>query len=223
MSAVPSTASAKLQQSYQTAINEGKVLDVSKIRTDGAGSRTMNYPKSVSGSKKWVDNLPVVSNNYNAYAFALQLLGPDFKQYADLFLQMYGAQPLERQAAAARPVAAMAPPATLGTMLVPISQVTMVTRARSPAKRGPRKAKSPRAPRVQAPLVQAMPTRGFVAPPMPQYQAPLATQYRAPLAPVARVPSPPRAVAYQAPPRVPSPPRQTFQMVGQQQMLPFRR
>jgi len=112
------TTYTKLVTSYTNAVNSGKVLDVSELKTDGTGSRSVNVPKTGKGTKKWVEGLPIVSNNYATFAFAMQTLGPDFKPYADAYFAMHGADRIVPQVAV-KQVAVVAPksPARLGPVM----------------------------------------------------------------------------------------------------------
>lgn len=65
-----------------------KVLDVSNIRTDGKEWRTINEPKRES-SKKYIQGVPVVSDNYEAYEFVMKVLGEKFLPYADEYRRLY--------------------------------------------------------------------------------------------------------------------------------------
>lgn len=203
-----SAAAAKLYASYNGAVANGQVLDVSNIRTDGVGARSMDFPKSLGGAKKWIGDLPVISNNYQSYAFAMELLGlvyqqPEaYQQFATMFLQQHGEGKLERQGTAVRPMPTTPfPPASQGALMVPINQLVQATQARSPAKRaGPRVrqagVRAVQATRVQAPLVQQVmsgrPATSRVQAPsvFPQAQQRMQPAPLAPLAP--RAPSPPR-------------------------------
>lgn len=152
MQATISPVTARLQTAYNNAVNQGQVLDVSGIREDGTGTRRVDYPRTATGTRKWVGSLPIISNSYEAYAFAVRNLGvPDAEGYSSVFLQSYGAQPLERQANLNRPAPLTPFPGARGALIVPVSQVT-VSAARSPAKRGGRRAAAaaPKAPRSPA-------------------------------------------------------------------------
>jgi len=65
------------------------VLDVSKIRPDGTGIRVITAPTTRS-AKKMIPDLPIVSDNYNAYRAAIRLLGPEYQPYANEYLRLYG-------------------------------------------------------------------------------------------------------------------------------------
>lgn len=84
------TPYAKLVTALNDAVKTGKVLDVSKLSADGKGSRTIPMPKSGKGTKKWVDNFPVLSNNYASYALAMQILGPEYAVYSQQYANLYG-------------------------------------------------------------------------------------------------------------------------------------
>lgn len=84
--------SIKLIETYNSVITAGKVIDVSDLQPDGRGFRTMPAPKTSRGKKKRVDNIPVISDNYETFALAMALLGPDFATYATKYLELYGRQ-----------------------------------------------------------------------------------------------------------------------------------
>ena len=68
--AAQSPASVKLISAYNAAVAEGKVLDVSALQVDGTGARRIKIPKTTRGTKKWVGDVPIVSDNYNSYALS---------------------------------------------------------------------------------------------------------------------------------------------------------
>ena len=235
---------AKLNAAYNNATYLGQVLDVSGVRLDGTGTRRVDYPATLTGTRKWVGVLPIISNNYDSYAFVVRTLNiPDAEVYAQNFLDSYGAQPLERQLNQNRPAPASPFPATRGALIVPTAQVT-VRGARSPAKRGgPAGRGGPGSrggrrggrggqvgQRVLSPRVGQAPQQQFVPAPQPQRtfaQAPQPqrtfAQAPQPQRTFAQAPQPQRTFAQapqpfaQAAPRVPSPPRTIFQ--GGQQAL----
>src|SRR5579872_6844052 len=72
------------------AVKRGKVFDVSNMDADGYGYRVVNVPTKTSNSMKWVDDIPIISNNYTAYKYAMDLLGPDYDTYSEQFLIYHG-------------------------------------------------------------------------------------------------------------------------------------
>jgi hypothetical protein len=200
MQATNPPAGVKLLAAYNNAVAQGKVLDVSGIREDGTGTRKVEYPRATSGTKKWIGDLPIVSNSYDAYAFAVRTLGvPDAEGYAIAFRDSFGVAPLVRQLAVSRPAPIMPLVVPQGALVVSADQV-VVRGTRSPAKRGGRQApKSPRAApkksqRGGKPKAHHVQHHHRVQSPR--------------VAPLPRAPSPVRQVI--AAPRLPSPNRQGF-------------
>jgi hypothetical protein len=83
-----------LVTALNNAVKSGKVLDVSKLQPNGTGYRIVDIPKTSKGKKRWVDNYPVISNNYDSYALAMKILGPEYEQFAIKYLQMFGSTPV---------------------------------------------------------------------------------------------------------------------------------
>jgi hypothetical protein len=86
----PISAYTKLVTALNDANANNKVLDVSGLKTDGTGYKKIDMPKTTRGNKKWVDNFPVVSDNYGSYMLAMQIFGPDYIQYGDEYYRLYG-------------------------------------------------------------------------------------------------------------------------------------
>ena len=171
MNTAVSPASAKLHASYAIAVANRHVLDVSNLQADGVGARSMVYPKTLTGAKKWVDNLPIISNSYYQYAAAMELLGPNYRQFAELFLKQHGNGKFERQATVKRYSTTPFPPGP-PALVVTNSQVVPVTQPRSPSKATVR----PKTPRSQAVRPKTSRPKMAQAPayqqmvPMPTYQ-----------------------------------------------------
>jgi hypothetical protein len=145
------TAQVKLAQAYNAVAQAGKVLDVSKLTANGTGWKSANYPKGDAngmyhGTKKWVAPVPVVSDNYQAYALAMQFLGNDFLPYAQEFLRLHGGQKIVRSPKVAKPPSTRRTPkkqsavpggfvpAPLGSRVpVPMSQQQQQQQGRVPA------------------------------------------------------------------------------------------
>lgn len=197
----PNIAYTKLVTAYNEAIASAKVLDVSGLQVDGTGSRKINYPKTGNGTKKWVGDVPVVSDNYASYHLAMQFLGPDFAGYSQQYLNQYGGQKIVRAAKAqrnARLGAAMTAFPVTPNMPAPIAAGTI-------AIKGVRTPKVPKTPKAKTPKVPKSPAIR-----QPAILPPVGTlAYAAPALRVAtpRVPAP-RAVAPTVP-RVITPPRPT--------------
>ena len=89
------TAYTKLVTALNKAASTGKVLNVSKLSADGTGSRIVDYPKSGRGNKRWVEGFPIMSNNYESYRLAMNILekgnpGGGYNQLADKFMTQHG-------------------------------------------------------------------------------------------------------------------------------------
>ncbi len=132
-------ARVKLATAYNAVVQNGKVLDVSKLTENGTGWKSTNYPKGDAngvfhGTKKWVGQVPVVSDNYQTYALAMRLLGPEFEPFANEFFRQHGGQKLVRSPKVVKPPTtrrtpkSTAPipggfiPAPLGSVPVPLNQ-----------------------------------------------------------------------------------------------------
>ena len=73
----------------QRARNQGMVLDVSNIKQDATGLRLTYAPRTERSSKKQIGDLPLVSNNYYTYQYAINLLGPQYSHYSQQYLKQY--------------------------------------------------------------------------------------------------------------------------------------
>ena len=80
----------KLVSALNSAINSGKVLDVSKLQINGTGFKTHDMPKTATGDKKCAGNFPVISDNYASYLTAMKILGPEYLPYAEEYLVLHG-------------------------------------------------------------------------------------------------------------------------------------
>lgn len=88
----PQAAYLKLVTALNAASAAGKVVDVSKIEADATGIRTVVVPKSGKGTKRWVGNFPVISDNHASFRRAMEILGAEYLPYAEQYLALYGAQ-----------------------------------------------------------------------------------------------------------------------------------
>ena len=84
------TPRKKLILALNTAISEGKVLDVSLINTDATGIRIVSAPLTNKSLKKKIGDLQIISNNYESYKYAVDLLGSGYSRYSDDYLKYYG-------------------------------------------------------------------------------------------------------------------------------------
>lgn len=183
--AAQTNAYTKLVRALNGAQTVGKVVDVSNLQPDGSGLRTINVPKTTRGTKRWVGDFPLVSDNYPSYLLATQILGAEYAQLAQEFGQLYGAGRIERGRGGQQVGQAQrqqAPPARLGPIIeqfpltattpaaVPAAQIAVRSpgaraaspraRAASPkAPRTPRTPKAPKSPVVRQPAI--LPVPGF--------------------------------------------------------------
>lgn len=203
----------KLVISLNKAIEKGKVLDVSNLAADGTGSRAIRMPKTGKGTKKWIDNFPVLSDNYASYLLAMKIFGPEYIVYADQFLQLYGAAPMVRSPRRAGPrtppkspkkygppiigfpIHPKEPLVTIPTEIVPklpspkiqpnISPIFLASPMPGPTLLSPGLRQSQRIPTVQSPLV--LPSPSIFTMPTPKLTA--IEPPKVP-SPVAKMPSP---------------------------------
>lgn len=82
------TVYTRLVTSLETAVSNGKVLDVSKLNPDGTGSRKID--PSRRKNIKGIEGFPIVSDNYTTYYLTMQILGPEYLQYANQYYSLYG-------------------------------------------------------------------------------------------------------------------------------------
>jgi hypothetical protein len=162
----PTNAYTKLVTSLNEAVAKGKILDVSAIQADGTGTRKINVPKTAKGTKKWVGDFPVVSDNYNSYSFAMQLLGDEYLPLAQEYLQLYGGQKITKtpKATVARTTGHLGPiiptfPVYAHTPApVAAPPGTVFTPVRTPKVLTPRTPKAPRSPTIRQPAILTVPT-----------------------------------------------------------------
>jgi len=98
------TAQFQLIREYNKAVEGNKVLDVSGITEKGTGTRGHAPLKTDKGTKKGVAEFPsVISDNYAAYALAMNMFGPvnvpNGARYAAEFNRMYGGAKIMRAVA----------------------------------------------------------------------------------------------------------------------------
>ena len=86
----------RLATAIETARKQGKVIDVSTINPDATGVRTIKIPKTATGTKKWIGDFPVVSNNYATYLQAMTLLGQEYLPLAQHYLATHGGAKIVR-------------------------------------------------------------------------------------------------------------------------------
>ena len=161
------TAYNKLVTALNEAVAANKVLDVSGVKEDGTGSRKINTPKTNKGTKKWVADFPVVSDNYASFAIAMRILGNDYLPLADQYYQRHGGQKIMRAPKATTTTIA---PTRLGPVITafpvfantpaPITIVGPVKTvgAKSPGAKTPKTPKVPKSPTVRQPAILQIPT-----------------------------------------------------------------
>lgn len=74
----------KLEERLLAAELSDKFLDVSLMKENGTMIRVMHRPSRTA--KKMVDGLNILSTNYATYKMAIDILGPDYKIYADTYV-----------------------------------------------------------------------------------------------------------------------------------------
>lgn len=68
------------------------LIDVSRVGPDGKRSRIIPRRKFIIKDKNFnmhdiiIDDVPIVSNNYNSYKLAMDILGPEYHYLADYYL-----------------------------------------------------------------------------------------------------------------------------------------
>lgn len=135
---------AKVVKALNDAQTAGKVLDVSKLLADGTGMRAIPRPTPGKGTKRSLEGLDIVSNNYEAFARAINSFGPEYSPYIQAFLDNFGAAPIVRAAAAPSTVNPRSPkkygdvPAAF-----PMSPGVRVIRFENPPQPGAKRVKSP--------------------------------------------------------------------------------
>lgn len=85
------TTKTKDMQDKIFALNEGYVLDVSKMNENGTGARTVKRPAGRS-AKKGTDNLPIISDNYVNYKRAVLMLSrpKDYEEDLRAMAKVFG-------------------------------------------------------------------------------------------------------------------------------------
>lgn len=95
-----------LEKLYLEADGEGNYLDVSQLNENGTGAKIIKKSAKPRGQLTRVTatgtdegERTLVSNNYEKYLLATQLLGPNFAEWADVYLREHGAGKMVRPAA----------------------------------------------------------------------------------------------------------------------------
>lgn len=101
------TPEEKLMFQYNKAANPdpvkfpyGAYLDVSQLKSDGTGSKLVKktaHPKEQLTRVRGGDEQILISNNYESYKMATNLLGPEWAPFAADFLRVHGRGRLERE------------------------------------------------------------------------------------------------------------------------------
>jgi len=75
----------------RTAEATGKLVDVSQLKSDGSGVQIIDKNDSNQVSKRGINKFPlVVSDNYASYRLAMDIFGPNYIQFANEYLALYG-------------------------------------------------------------------------------------------------------------------------------------
>jgi hypothetical protein len=85
-------ASEILMEALAKAETKNMILDVSHLRENGTNYKIVSEPKTDYGAKKKISDLALISDNYEGYKLAVDLLGPDYQEYAEAFLVKYGVE-----------------------------------------------------------------------------------------------------------------------------------
>ena len=86
----------RLATIINNSASKGQLVDVSKIKPDGTGIRSINPPTTDKSKKHGIQGLPIVSDNYASYLQATSILGTagaDYSQYSQQYAQQFGTQP----------------------------------------------------------------------------------------------------------------------------------
>lgn len=70
----------------KNAKDNNRVVDVSKILPNGIGARVISLINNSTDNKFIIDNVFIVSNNYNSYKLTTDILGPDYYYLANYYL-----------------------------------------------------------------------------------------------------------------------------------------
>ena len=172
----PRTDLENLFPMFQKAYAENKYLDVSKLTSNGTGSRLYDLCQTscreTLRTRKYINGLNIVSNNYQAYKLAINILKKDanystLDSYAQLFASNYGTDVIESPRRS--PKGVKSPKYTNKPVVgVPTNLLTGQT--------GFNLYKSPRPKNTSVPSVQSSNFNVFNAPQMPQ--SPVLNQMR---------------------------------------------
>ena len=69
-----------------TKLEAGKVIDVSNMKDNGTGAKTIKKPGGAS-KKRGVEGLNIVSSDFNNYKRAVEMLGAGYERYIALYQQ----------------------------------------------------------------------------------------------------------------------------------------
>lgn len=143
----PQTPQEKVIKGYNKAQAAGNLLDVSKLQNDGTGYKSVKPPKTTRGTKRGIDPVGVVSDNYAAYNLAMTLLGPTFIPYSNLYLTTYGGQQILPQTQQKKATAG--PSNRYGDIIYEVPAVATVNLATVTVRA--QGTKTPRTPRAKSP------------------------------------------------------------------------
>jgi hypothetical protein len=144
MSPSNTNLSDKFAMQLEKAEANGKVLDVSNVRDDGAGAKIVDYPKTDRSNKKHIEGLGIISDNYDAYKFVTDHLGNSYRIFSQTYYNNYvrGKSPVRPRYRSISPereeTRARSPIRPRSRSPVPLPLIQTETRARSPVRHRPR-------------------------------------------------------------------------------------
>lgn len=128
------SAQDKLFRALGSASQSGKVIDVSTLKDNGTGARLVNAPPiNYRGAKKGIEGLNIISNNYENYKLATDILGPEYDIFADVYFDEFVTPRAPVRAKSSSPVRSRNPSPTRARSRSPVP-----VRTRSPARSPPR-------------------------------------------------------------------------------------
>ncbi len=80
------TPKARLLNDIEFAKDSGRVLDVSNMSPNTRGIRFITYSNDHIGNKFIINNIPIVSNNYESYKLSINILGKEYQYLSDYYL-----------------------------------------------------------------------------------------------------------------------------------------
>jgi hypothetical protein len=199
----------KLVNALNEAVAVGKGIDVSGLRSDGTGIRKIDLPRTDRGTKKWVGEFPVLSDNYDSYALAMEIFGPEYYGYAQEYINMFGGAKIVRSPKVVVPKSPPKSPGKYGrptAIPVPIQAGIQIPRPQQVVvqprpqqvvvQQRPPQVVQPRARQVVSPPIPPAPLRQVIAqPPRQVIASPTIPPPRTILPVLTRPASPPRTLS----------------------------